>query len=188
MKQETNEIITQATTPKKKSDLEILSISYFYNLFSKEKKKYAPSLFSVNKTVKEKRKRSVEYRLFKKIILEYLKVYFFDFYINKKYLYFPLGGFLKKVFYPKWIGTFNRGTTGKQKSGSEGAIGLFWYMRPSRKMYYMVTIKKLTGSSNHIPKIEAIFDKRLDKDLLPIFITEIRKAQKHKTLFTCTLT
>lgn len=186
MKQEISEKTVQVITPEKKPKPQVLNIDYFYKLYEKEKKKYPPSFFCVNKPTKLIRKKSVPLRLYKKIILQYLKIYFFDFYITTKYIYFPLGGFLKKVLYAKWVGTFQRGITGETNSGSEGAIGLFWYMRASMKMAFMVKIKKLTGSSNRIPKIEAIFEQRLDKDLLPTFTTEIRKAQTNKTLYVCT--
>ena len=65
------------------------------------------------------------------------------------------------------------------------AFGLFWTLRPSPKMYFMVKIKKLTGSTNIIPKIERLFNRNQDKDLLPIFTDEQKKSKRNKTLYRC---
>lgn len=72
----------------------------------------------------------------------------------------------------------------KQTSGS---IALYWYLRPSMRTFYMVDIHKLTGSTNRIPKIELIHSKTVNKDLLPIFIDELRKDKRNKTQYLCTL-
>jgi hypothetical protein len=170
------------------SDIEVLGIKDFYNQFVKEKRRYAPSLFCIGTKTKLKRKKPVELKLYKKIILEYLKLYFYDFYMNQNSIYFPLGGFLKKVVYPKWVRMMRRGSSEKQLSGGDKAIGLFWYMRATKKMFYMVELKKLTGSTNRLPKIEAACMQNSNKDLLPIFKTEIKKARKNKTLYLCTPT
>lgn len=170
-------------TPAGNSDIEVFNINFFYKKFQTEKRRYHPSLFCIGEKTKKKRKKGVSFSLYKKIVLEYLKLYFFELYMNSNPEYFPLGGFVKKVLYSKWARFQSRGKTKKTLTVSEGAIGLFWYMRPSIKMYYMVSLKKLTGSSNRIPKIEKIFKDNFNKDLLPIFKTEIKKGSKNKTLY-----
>lgn len=170
------------------NDIEVLNIGHFYELFRLEKRRYAPSLFCVDKKVKRGKKQEVSLKLYKKIILEYLKMYFFDVYSNNRPIYFPLGGFMKKVTYPKWVRFMAKGKSEKRISGGDNAIGLFWYQRPSPKMFYMVKLKKLTGSSNRLPVAEKFYLDNFNKDILPIFNTELKKAKENKTLYSCTLT
>ena len=176
------------TTNRKNSDVEVLGIDYFYEKFRREKRRYDPSLFCVGTKTKKKRKQEVPLSLFKKIILEYLKMYFWDVYMSpdNRSVYFPLGGFLKKVLYPKWVRRQQRSTSDRMDSGSPtGAIGLMWYLRPSPKMHYMVWLKKQAGSTNRITALEKIYCDNFNKDLLPIFKLELRKAIKSKTLHLC---
>lgn len=176
----------QKQTQEKSSDLEVLTIKYFYNLFLKEKKSYAPSLFSINKKTRKKRKRKVELKEFKKVIYAYLKIYFYELYFLKKPMYFFLGGFMKVVLYHTWTGVQRRGTKQKKEfHESEKAFGLFWYMRPTMKTHYFVKLKKLTGTTNIIPRIEKTFSQTEDKDLLPIFTEERKRAKTNKTLYRC---
>lgn len=174
--------------PKTKSDLEVIGMNYFFERFEKEKRKYPPSFFCTDKKVKAKRRVPVGKRLFRKIVIEYLKLYFYDLYMGTKSMYFPLGGFMKKVRYKSWVNYQSRGTKPKELIRSDGAIGLFWYMRPTARLYFMVQIKKLTGSTNRIPKIEKIFLDNFNRDNLPTFIDELRKAEKSKNLYLCTRT
>lgn len=173
MKQETEETTVQNSIPEKKSKerIDVLNIGHFYKLFQKEKRRYAISLFSVSKS---RTKKELPIKLYKEIVKEYLKIYFYEFYFFDNSVYFPWGGLLKKVSYPKW--RFG-------KSGSDGAIGLFWYLRPSKKMFFMVDILKTTGSTNQIPKIEARFKKNKNQDLLPIFTQERDKCKSNRTLY-----
>ena len=187
MKQETADIMLPNKTQEKNCDLKVINIDFFYKEFLKEKRKYAPSLFCVNTTTRKKRPQKVSFKLYKKIVLEYLKIYFFSFYMTQGASYFPLGGFLKKVTYPKWVRKMKRGNSTEQICGGNKSIGLFWYLRPSQKMYYMVKLKKLTGKYNQLPKIERVYNLNYDKDLLPIFTEEAKRTKKHKNLYLCTL-
>jgi hypothetical protein len=168
--------------------IEVLKIDHFYKKFELEKRKYKPSLFCVGSKTKRKRLQKVDFATYKKIVKEFLKMYFFEFYTSSDSIYFPLGGMLKKVVYDKWVHFMSKGKSEKRISGGDKAIGLFWYMRPGQKMYYMVKLTKLTGSSNQLPKIERFYNQNYDKDLLPIFMPELKKAKKNKTLYLCTLT
>ena len=49
----------------------------------------------------------------------------------------------------------------------------------------MVKIKKQSGSTNMITKIESIFKKNNNTDLLPIFTEERKKGKINKTLYRC---
>jgi hypothetical protein len=183
--------MSQNTTQGKNSKFEPININYFYALFEKEKKKYPAQHFTKEKlTVKKgRRKTLVSLALYKKIIITYLGVYFKDFYSSpNNLLYFPLGGYLKKVTYANWTFTMKRGYLEKQVHRSEKAIGLFWFLRPSNKMFHMVTLKKLTGFYSRLTKLERLFSENHDKNLLPIFTTEVKKGTKNKTLYICTLT
>lgn len=172
----------------RKVKTEVFSVDYFYKLFTREKRRYPPSFFCTDKKTKLIRPKSVDKKLFKKIILEYFKMYFFEVYMKQSAIYFPLGGFMKKVKYSKWNAWMPKGKAGKKLNQSDGAIGLFWYQRASKKMAYMVMLKKLTGSSNRIPKIEEIYKTNFNKDLLPIFEQEIKKQYAQKNLYLCSLT
>jgi hypothetical protein len=170
------------------SDTNSIGVDYFYDAFAKEKRRYPPSFFCISNPDKRKRKKPIDHILYKKIILEYLKIYFYDFYMKSGSMYFPLGGFLKKVVYPKWRRFQGRGTSKKEMCETDKAIGMFWYLRPSSRMHYMLKIKKLTGSSNRLPKMEAHFKNIINKDLIPIFKPEFNRKKENKSLYLCTLT
>lgn len=188
MKQETLDITSQSKTQEKNCSLEVLSIDFFYKKFAREKRRYAPSLFCVNEVTRKKRPQQVSFSLYKKIVSEYLRIYFFYFFFSEKPVYFPLGGFLKKVACQSWMRKMKRGNGPEQICGGNKPVGLFWFLRPSAKMWYMVGIKKLTGKHNRLPKLEKTYRQNFDKDLLPIFTEEAKRARTNKTLFICTLT
>lgn len=169
------------------SETQSVGIDYFFDIYHKDKRRYPPSFFCVSNPSKLKRKKPVDHILYRKIVLEYLKLYFFDLYSNKGGMYFPLGGFLKKVVYPKWRRFQARGNSKPKLCETNGSIGLFWYMRPSSRMYYMIKLKKLTGSSNRLPKLEDRFKNIINKDLIPIFKPEFNEKKENKTLYLCTL-
>lgn len=185
MKQEISKNQDQSNQTKK-SDLEILNIDYFFKLFLKEKKRYAPSLFSINKPVKKIRPRKITLKEYVLIVSTYLKIYFNELYLNRKTMYFFLGGFMKVVTSYNWTKMQRRGYH-KEKTLHivDKPLILFWYMRPSTKMFYMVKLKKLTGKRNAIPKIEKVFLNNFNKDLLPIFTEEQKKGRINKTLYRC---
>ena len=172
----------------KSSTNKVLNIKDFHKTFEKRKLKYPPGYFAVSKKTKLKRKTLVPFTLFKTIIKQYLKFYFFDFYNNKFPIYFPLGGWMKKVLFRPFINLQKRGNQDAQVVRSDGSIGWFWYLRPSRHVFYMVDIHKLTGSTNQIPLMEASWLAANDKDILPIFTNETRKFRHKNMFFICTLT
>lgn len=162
MKQATSDITLQNNTQGKNSDVEILDITYFHSLYLKNFRKFA-----------------VDLKLYKKVVKTYLKIYFTELYMNKVAKYFFLGGQAKLV-----LGTavvFNKATN----SVINKNINIFWYNRPSKKMWFMVTIKKMKGSSSALSKIENFFHTKYNKDLLPIFTKEQKKGKNNKTLYRC---
>lgn len=164
---------------------EVYNVSFFYNLYIKKAKKYPPIFFE---KTKKKRRKHVPFSLFKKIIKTYLTIYFEDFYKTNGSIYFPLGGFMKKVAYKKWARYMKRGSSNKKELvGSNGSVGFFWYLRPSPRFMFLLKIKKLTGSTNRLPVIERKYKNRYNKDLLPIFEDEFKKALNNKTLYICGL-
>ncbi len=178
--------MSQNTTQEKNCNILVLNINYFYNLFLKERNTYPASFFATNKKIKGRVRRTPTLQEYKKIIYEYLKTYFFELYINPIKTYFFLGGFMRIVTISSWINKQKRGYSNNLKyCKAYKAFGLFWTLRPSPKMYFMVKIKKLTGSTNIIPKIEETFNRNQDKDLLPIFTNEQKKGKLNKTLYRC---
>ena len=169
MKQEIKDLTFQKKTRGKK--YKTLSIKHFYDLFSKKR---------------TRKLRPVSLFLFKKIIKNYLSVYFHELYLESKPMYFFLGGKMKITLLASWKNYQVRGESKKKEMHqSDGAIGLFWYNKPSQRIQYMVKLKKLTGSTNMLPKIEALFNRNHNKDFLPIFTEEQRKGKKDKTLYKC---
>lgn len=186
MKQEIIETTQQNLIPEKKSDLRILRVKYFYELYLKEKRKYSPSLFCIDKTIRLKRKRIATLKEFKKVIYEYFKIYFFELYMNKLPMYFCLTGIMRIVTYSPWARILSRSNLNKKSlHQSSGAFGLFWYYRPGRKAYYMVELKKLSGSTNIVTKIEKIFKENHNQDLLPTFTEERKKVKNNKIRYRC---
>jgi hypothetical protein len=153
----------QNNTQGKNSKLEVLNIDYFYNLFIKK----TPS-----------KKKTVPLKIFKKIIRAYLRVYFYELFMSKSPMYFPLGGKMKIVTYPPRFHL-------KNKMYIEKSFGLFWYDRIIPKFFFFVRLNKMIGKHNYIPKIQRLFKTNHDKDLLPIFIQELKKGITNKTLFRC---
>lgn len=170
MKQEISDTTLQSNTQEKNSKLEVLNINHFHQKFLKE----------------QQNENAISLKLFKKIVYEYLKIYFYELYFLRVTKYFFLGGKMKIVTYPTWVKKQRRGRSAEETlHRSERPLGLFWFLRPSRRMYFMVKLKKLTGSTNILPKIEQSFLQKFDKDLLPIFTNEQKKGRENKTLYRC---
>lgn len=178
--------MSQSTTQEKNSNVQVLRTGHFYDIFIKENKKYPSLLYSTGKKVKDKRRRSITISEFRKIITAYLKIYFYELYINRKSMYFFLGGFIKTVLCSNWTNIQKRGDS-KEKTihNIDSYIGIFWYYRPTVKSYILTKLLKQKGKHNQLPKIEREFLKRYDKDLLPIFTQEIKKCRDNKTLYRC---
>ena len=186
MKQETLETSPQSKTQEQSSKLQVLNIPHFYKKYINQKNpKHRPQQFSTDEKIKLIRKRNPTLNEFKIIVKQYLTIYFYELYMNKVPSYFFLGGMMRVCVCHPWVmNTFKK--KGKTIiSGSSGAFTLFWYLRPSEKINFMVKLVKLTGSSNVIPEIERIFKKHHNKDLLHIFTHERKKAFLNKTLFRC---
>lgn len=188
MRLETEEITQVNIKMHKSSDKQTLGIKDFYQTFEKRNKKYPPGYFAVNSKTKAKRKKGVPLLIFRKIIKQYLKIYFYDFYNSKLPMYFPLGGWIKKVLLNPFINKQKRSNQENVLCRSDGTIAWFWFQRPSQKIFYLVDIHKLTGSTNQIPKLEAQWLATNDKDILPIFTDETRKFRHKNMFFICTLT
>lgn len=169
MKPETLDTTSQNSIQEKNCKLDVLNIDHFHKLYKKEK-----------------RKRSFPLKDFKLIISTFLKIYFYELYMDRVPKYFFLGGKMKIVIYEKWA---KKQRVGKSEEKvfvkSDNAFGLFWYDRLTPKLFFMVKIIKRTGSRTFIPKIEKTFKANHDKDLLPIFTKEQKKGITNKTLFRC---
>jgi hypothetical protein len=181
MKQETLETTSQNQIQEKNCSTRVLGINHFYKLYLKENVHRDNSLFFINEKIKSKKKRVATFKEYKKVVRCYLEIYFYELYFLKIPSYFFLLGLLKVTVSSPWSAKNKKGGY----FGSDGALGLFWYLRPSERSYFMVKINKLTGKHNMLPKIEADFKKQHDKELLPTFTEERKKGLKTKTLFRC---
>lgn len=156
-----------------------VNINHFYNIYKKEKRPEYPSLFSFNKKT-----RKVNFVEFKLIVKTFLTIYFKELYFLKKPKPFFFGGYLKLVIYNKWIHKQKVPYKNEYKhSQNNNAVGLFWYLRPSRYFYKRLKLIKLTGKYNALPKIEKTIKQNEDIDNIPIFINEKRRLKKEKQLY-----
>ena len=160
MKPETKETTQQNTTQGKK--YKSIKADYFYKKFCAQTKY---------------RKNLVSFKLYKKIIQTFLKVYFGELYLFKKTSYFFLGGHMKLVL--------GKGSVWNNhlQTYITNHINLFWFDRLSAKTYYEVKCRKMAGSTSQIKKIERFYMKNYDKELLPIFTVEQEKGKRNKRLF-----
>jgi hypothetical protein len=117
-------------------DRESIRISYFYKEYSKNKH------------------HKINIGLYKKILLKFLTIYFYDVYFLNKPLYFLFGGNIRLNKCGNWIKKNWKKNTQNELIKTSQSIGLFWYNRPSFRFEYAMKIKKLTGSSNRLPVIE----------------------------------
>ena len=166
---------------KERSEAKVIDTSTIYKAFSREKRLYNPKdLLGKTKKVNPIK---IEERLFRKIILTYLKFYFFDLYNTYNPIYFPLTGKIRKVAYSKWINKQRKGTSDKvQVSKAIQPIGLFWYLRPTDRFLYKAILHKVTGNTARLTKLDKEFVRNQNYDLLPIFITKYYECLKQKTL------
>lgn len=176
-------------TIRKKCDNFNIGTEELFEEYQKKKRTYNGSFFDSKYGYNPKDKKvKIGIALFKKILLTYLQLYFWQLYMNGSSRYFFLGGLMKLTAYEKItkVKRNNKNNT-KKVTQTNRSISLYWYLRPSVRMFYMVDIIKLTGSTNRIPMIERVHAKSFDKDLLPIFIDELRRDKKNKTQYLCTL-
>lgn len=162
MKSQMQDITPQTNTQEKKSKIDRIGVEFFYNKFRKEN-----------------RKDKITLSQFKIVIKTFLKVYFTEVYVTKKTYYFFLGGKMKLVLANTNL--INKNT----KKLINKSLQLFWYNRPSPKMWFMVKFTKLSGSNSALSKIERLFNQIHNKDLLTIFTKEQKRGKKQKTLFRC---
>lgn len=158
-----------------------VNISHFYDIYKKEKGIKYPSLFDLDTSSKPRKVTFVE---FKFIIKTYLTIYFKELFFDLKPKAFFFGGYLKIVRYQNWSRILKDGNTKKEKihSGND-SLGLMWYLRPTKRFNHKFKIKKLTGSSNILPKIEKMCKRQNDIDNIPIFKTENKRLTKSKQLY-----
>jgi hypothetical protein len=156
----------QEGTKKVKEKIETYGLNYFYSKF---RNKYEPKLMGEKRGVNPKR---ISISLYKQIFMEYLDIYFKEIYFLEGPSYFLYTGLLTKVKYqPRVI--INRGI----KKLVPASIGFMWYQRPSELFFICCKLKKLTGSSNKLPKIEKIYKNNFDVNLIVNFEDAIEEQR-----------
>jgi len=147
-------------------------LAYFHSKFEK---KYPATMLGEKKGSVPKK---ISISLYEKILKEYLDIYFKEIYFFNGPSYFLYTGFLTKVKYrPRVI--INRGI--KKVIGS--TIGFMWYQRPSELFFLCCKLKKLTGSSNRLPKIEKIYKNNFDINLIVNFEDAIEEQRINNNNF-----
>lgn len=146
--------------------IETYGLKHFHQEF---KKKYPPTMLGEKKGV---RPVNVSISLYKKILMEYLDIYFKEIYFLNGPSYFLYTGILEKVKYrPRVI--INRGI----KKIILSSIGFMWYHRPSELFFICCKLKKLTGSTNKLPEIEKIYKNNFDVNLIVNFEEAIEEQR-----------
>lgn len=150
---------------------EVYGLDDFYENY---KRKYPPTMLGEKKGI---RSVKISKLLYKKILMEYLDIYFKEVYFLEDKTYFLYGGMFKKVLYLPRV--FKQ----KKTEVIPSSIGFFWYMRGSSLFHYCVRFIKLTGTTNKLPQIEKIYKNGNDINLIPNFETVWQAHFKTKTLY-----
>lgn len=159
----------------KSNNKNVLSISYFYDLFAKRKYLFPTSyfLFPINT---RKKKIPISHFLYKKIVQKYLDIYFNEFYFDDIPKYFMLSGLLQKAKSISKIMSLQNGNFQQSKG-----ISWIWYQRPSIAYYSNIRLIKLKGSTNKLNKLDAQYKIDNDIDTLVSVKTVLDKIrQQHK--------
>jgi hypothetical protein len=145
---------------------DVFGVDYFCDNF---KNKYSPKMLGEKKGVRPKR---IDKSLYKKILMEYLDIYFKEIYFLEGASYFLYTGLLTKVKYrPRVI--INKGI----KKIINASIGFMWYHRPSELFFLCAKFEKLTGSTNKLPQIEKIYKNNFDVNLIVNFEDAIEEQR-----------
>ena len=128
-------------------DREDIGIGFFFEKYEEEKNRFE-SLSD------KKEHQKVTIKLYKEIILKFLTIYFYDVYFFNRPFYFFLGGKIRLNKCGNWIRKDrSHGSNGSLKKVRQ-TLGLFWYDRILYRHEFSFKLKKLTGSTNRLPKIE----------------------------------
>ena len=149
-----NLVMRLITRKLKNSRREIINTTDIYNSFIEEKKgNFKPHLLDLNCKNKRLPKKQITRKLFALIVLQYLKIYFNDLLFNNKDSYFFLGGRMKAALLDKRVRVKSEHMT---MDSFKDNLSLVWYLRPSRRDYYIVSLKKARGSLTLIKNFSKI--------------------------------
>lgn len=116
--------------------------------------------------------------LYEKIFTEYWDIYFKEIYFTNTRLYFLYSGTLEKVLYrPRIIKTHN------VKKRLNPTIGFFWSERLTKLFTHTINLKKLTGTRNRLPKLDLMYKKIFDINLIANFEDVKTNAENNQTYF-----
>lgn len=162
----------EPNTTTKNLNKTVYGIDYFYK---KYQYRYPTSYFGDGKGLILKKK--ISKKLYKKILLEYLDIYFKEVYFKEDKVYFLYTGMFRLVLYsPRIIKRF-------VKRMVNPSIGFMWYQRPSHIFFRFVNLIRLTGSSNRIPKIEKTYKNNYDVNLIANFEDVLIEYKKTQNLY-----
>ena len=156
-------------------DNEKVFIADIYKTFSK---KYWPSSLDTSLKKRGKFKEEASLILYKKVVKNYMKIYFNELYFGRlKEMYFFLGGKMTLTLATPKIMNVDR----TKMSGY--SINLLWFMRPHASIWKCVKVKKLTGISNIMINLDEKYKAKNDLLLLPSVRKTIGLFSKEKKLF-----
>lgn len=124
--------------------------------------------------------RKVNKVLYRKILVNYFKNYFYEVFFLNKPMYFFLGGLMRLCRFG------NKVVTIKNKKALDHMlhnVGLFWYNRPSQRFLFSMKLKKQKGSTNRMSKLEAEWKAENEITFLPLFLKLKKQHFQNKTYF-----
>lgn len=114
--------------------------------------------------------------LYSSIIRSFFLSYFKKFYFTPQDIYFPLSGYLRKAKgknYAKTEHGFNIGRS----------LLWIWYQRPSLAFFAHVRLKKTTGGSGVISKLDNQYKETCDIEMLPGINYALKSITESNKLF-----
>lgn len=116
----------------------------------------------------EKKDKEIDKILYKAIIKKFFLVYINELLFLNQTMYFPITGKAKLNKCGNWIkrdkSTVKAFLEDKLKKATS-SLGIYWFHRPFPQWYYY-RLKKMTGTTNLFPKLEASWKLSFDIDML----------------------
>lgn len=142
-------------TKEKSTNDKKIGLNFFYNLFLKRKRLY-PVRYFLNQIDTRKYTIPLPKKKFKSIVSTYLDVYFGELYYENKPKYFLLSGMIVKT----------KSSTKFFNGEASRTINWIWYLRPSISYFANIKLIKLKGSTSRVWKLDKLFKKNNDIDIM----------------------
>lgn len=153
---------------------ETFTIAHFFRKFNYSGLNNFPEIKGPKKDQKLTEKQH------KSIIKKFLTIYFYEVYFFKRPVYFLFGGRIMKTRCGNWI---RKVKSSEKLTITNHSVGLFWFFRPCARFWFSMNIKKVSGSTNAIPKIEKEWKNENDITSLPLSSMTKKEFTHNQKLF-----